>query len=330
LWSANREAVLHQLEERGIRIIHNAIVQEVQQQSMTVQVTPPPQSESDEESGDTQKHEREQRDSSRRLVVYEFTHCVWATGADCHHPLSSSLREQGLALSDRGWIAVNDCFQSSSHPYVFASGDCCAMEMQSSKEKKTASQSPSQSQSQSPAASSSRPHSSSQPKAGVYAVRAGPILLENLTRYLLNDDKSSLQSYVPQTDFLKLLGCGDGTAQGFRFGIPFSGKWVFQLKNAIDRTFIDLFKQENLPELINGQVYAASQQFDTVSAEDRPAMMLPMDAALLLQRTDDYVDYQQAWDILREMTKNETYREEVIVCYQQDQNTNSTRIMRHE
>ena len=99
---------------------------------------------------------------------------------------------------------------------------------------------------------------------------------------------------------------------------------------------MDLFKQENLPELIddnNGQfVYDASQQFDTVvSAEYRPSpMMLPMDAAILLQRTDDYVDYQQAWDILREMTKNETYREEVIVCYQQDQNTNSTRIMRNE
>ena len=201
--ATNREALLHQLQERGIRIINNAIVQEVQENSMTVQVTQPqPQSELGEESGDTQEREceREQHDSSSRLVVYEFTHCVWATGADCHPPLSSSLREQGLALSDRGWIAVNDCFQSSSHPYVFASGDCCAMTSSASASSSSAPPPP--------------PHSS-QPKAGVYAVRAGPILLENLTRYLLHDDdttSSSLQAYVPQPDFLKLLGCGDGTA----------------------------------------------------------------------------------------------------------------------
>jgi hypothetical protein len=37
------------------------------------------------------------------------------------------------------------------------------------------------------------------------------------------------------------------------------GKWVFQIKDVIDNNFMDLFKVENLPELVEGQPYNASQ-----------------------------------------------------------------------
>jgi selenide,water dikinase len=63
----------------------------------------------------------------------------------------------------------------------------------------------------------------SPPKAGVYAVRSGPILITNLVRSLIGDDgdnRLELVQYTPQDEFLKLLMCGDGTALGFRFGIP--------------------------------------------------------------------------------------------------------------
>jgi hypothetical protein len=155
---------------------------------------------------------------------------------------------------------------------------------------------------------------SSPPKAGVYAVRAGPILIENLTRFLSSkcgdDNSPSLKAYVPQGDFLKLLACGDGKALGFRFGIPIYGRWVFQLKDAIDRSFMDLFRKENLPELIEGQPYDTSQYDD--SGDDRPSPLSSIDAAILLQRTDDDVDFRQAWNVLKDMAENDNYRDKVL------------------
>ena len=58
-----------------------------------------------------------------------------------------------------------------------------------------------------------------------------------------------LTPYEPQDDFLKLIVCGDGKAFGFRFGIPIYGKWVFQMKNAIDISFMNLFQPNFLPKL---------------------------------------------------------------------------------
>ncbi len=260
---ANRESLLERLEERNISIINNAIVSRIHQDSLLL------------ESGD----------------LVEFTHCLWATGAECHSEPVNSLRQGGLAISERGWIKVNESFQSTSHPFVFAAGDCCTMERSGG--------------------------GSPPPKAGVYAVRAGPVLIENLTRFLDcgtpsangNNGVPSLEKYVPQKDFLKLLACGDGKALGFRFGIPIYGKWVFELKDAIDRSFLDLFKLENLPELIHGQPYDTSQ-YDASS--NRPFPIPPVEAAALLQRTDDDVDFNRAWNVIRDMADDTVYQNSVL------------------
>ena len=262
---ANREALLQQLEERGICVVNNVKVNRVDPDSVLL------------ESGD-------------RLG---FTHCLWATGAECHSGLAHALREQKLDVSERGWICVNESFQSSSHPFVFAAGDCCTMDIPGG--------------------------GRSLPKAGVYAVRAGPILIENLTRFLgygnngnddtSDDTSSSLTKYVPQKDFLKLLACGDGKALGFRFGIPIYGKWVFELKDAIDRSFLDMFRRENLPELELGQCYD-NAQYD--ASPNRPPPLPSMEAAVLLQRSDDDVDFQKAWNVLRDMAEDDAYRDNVL------------------
>jgi selenide,water dikinase len=75
-------------------------------------------------------------------------------------------------------------------------------------------------------------------KASVYAVRAGPVLIENLVSFVLH---KQMMDYAPQDDFLKLIICGDGTALVFHSGIPLYGKWVMQLKDAIDQMFMNLF-----------------------------------------------------------------------------------------
>lgn len=125
-----------------------------------------------------------------------YTHCIWATGAEAHE-LSWELSEQcGLFIAkDRGWILVNKHLQSISHPFIFAAGDCCEMI-----HRKT-------------------------PKAGVYAVRSGPILIQNLMNSI--EGRNNLVEYTPQDDFLKLLMCGDGTAIGFRFGVAFVSRVHF-------------------------------------------------------------------------------------------------------
>lgn len=254
---ANQKALMDRLDERNIKTVYDATVTRIDEDSLLL-------------------------DSGER---FDFTHCIFATGAGCHSQLSLSLRDHGLAVSDRGWIKVNESFQSISHPFVFAAGDCCTLELPGG--------------------------ARSPPKAGVYAVRAGPILIENLTRYLYSSDDSglSLEKFAPQDDFLKLLACGDGKALGFRFGIPIYGKWVYQLKDTIDRSFMDLFKLENLPELVPGQPYDTSQ-YDAVSY--RPPPIPATEAAAILKRTDDDVDYETAWNVLRDMAQDDTYKDTVL------------------
>merc|ERR1712176_316982 len=98
---ANRNAILQRLEERGIYIINNSKVCQVDEDSLLLE-------------------------SGERIG---FTHCLWATGAESHSELAFSLRDHGLAVSETGWIRVNKNLQSVSHPYIFAAGDCCTMEL---------------------------------------------------------------------------------------------------------------------------------------------------------------------------------------------------------
>jgi len=67
-----------------------------------------------------------------------------------------------------GYFRVNDFLQSTSHPNVFAGGDCITME--------------------------SYAEENFPPKAGVYAVRAGPFIAQNIVKYLKEEEMSP---YVP-------------------------------------------------------------------------------------------------------------------------------------
>jgi len=220
-----------------------------------------------------------------------YTHCIWATGASAHS-LTNSLRKEGIAVSRDGWIRVNSTLQSLSHPYIFAAGDCATIENLVNEKTGELRDSP--------------------PKAGVYAVRAGPILIENLTRFF-NSPSPTFIKYKPQDDFLKLLSCGDGTALGFRFGIPIQGPWVWQLKNTIDQLFMDLFKKENLPDLRLNKM--PKGEYDTSQYDDALEILpslTPEDAATLLMRTDANVDFQLAWGLIRKMNYDLDFRNKVL------------------
>ena len=253
-----RQALRKVLSDRNIDVQHQAQVQEITKDQITL------------ENGQN----------------IPYSHIVWATGAN-RHPLADRLRERGIAVSDRGWIRVGPTLQSVSHPEIFAAGDCCTIE----------------------GLPDNKP---SPPKAGVYAVRAGPILIENLTGYLAGKSQDALIKYNPQSDFLKLLMAGDGTALGIRFGLPLFGKWVWLLKDNIDVMFMDLFQARNLPVLDESKTgdKLDTSQYD--AAEDNKPRLDPKEAADLLLRTDDDVDFQAAWSVLRNMMKDEEYKNIVL------------------
>ena len=78
-------------------------------------------------------------------------------------------------------------------------------------------------------------------KAGVYAVRQGPVLARNLLRRLAGRE---LLDYRPQEHFLALLATGDGEAILSWRGLAASGRWVWKLKDSIDRRWMSRFIEE--------------------------------------------------------------------------------------
>jgi len=135
---------------------------------------------------------------------------VWVTGAAGH----DFVRASGLPLDTRGFLRVRDTLQVEGHDAIFAAGDC--------------------------ATPVEHPRL---PKAGVYAVRQGPVLAHNLCAAL---EGRPLRPYRPQRDFLALLNLGDGTAVGSKWGLAFEGRAVMRLKDWIDRRFMALFSAEAL------------------------------------------------------------------------------------
>ena len=136
---------------------------------------------------------------------------IWSTGA-APVPLLQQLQ---LDTDDRGFLLTHPTLQSVTSPHVFAVGDTGTIANQKT------------------------------PKAGVHAVRQGPVLWENLQRALAG---TPLQRYRPQHSFLQLLNLGDGTAIGQWKALAFSGHWVMRLKHHIDTTFMEKFQPRPMLE----------------------------------------------------------------------------------
>ena len=118
------------------------------------------------------------------------------------------LRDSGLALDTQGFVAVDAFQRSTSHPQVFAAGDVASRQ------------------------------DVTRPRSGVYAVRSGPPLNQNV-RAVLAGIKP--RPYLPQDKSLNLLSCGDQSAIASWGNGSAQGRWLWWLKDRIDRGFIQKY-----------------------------------------------------------------------------------------
>ena len=132
---------------------------------------------------------------------------LWATGAAPPAWLAAS----GLPRDAAGFLQVEETLRVTGQDAVFAAGDIAGFT------------------------------AGALPKAGVHAVRQGPVLARNLRAAA---EGGTLTAHRPQQGALVLLSLGDGTAIGTRNGIVVRGRWVWQWKDWIDRRFMQRYAED--------------------------------------------------------------------------------------
>ncbi|ANU23302.1 FAD-dependent oxidoreductase [Planococcus donghaensis] len=131
---------------------------------------------------------------------------LWLTGPKSFDLFQSS----GLTTDEDGYLLVNEMLQNNQHPEIFGAGDCVTID-------------------QYPALA----------KNGVYAVRQGPILWENIKKSLT---KGQLVRFTPQKRYISILSTGDGEAFLSYGSQLFHGKIPWKIKQYIDRKFMKKYK----------------------------------------------------------------------------------------
>jgi selenide,water dikinase len=152
-----------------------------------------------------------------RGEMLEADEIVWVTRAGG----APWLRDTELELDADGFIRVTDTLQTVTDPNIFAAGDVASMINYPLE------------------------------KAGVFAVRQGPPLAENLRRAVQG---RPLEPFRPQGRWLALISTGDRHAVASRGPLCLQGDWVWRWKDWIDRRFMRKFSE--FPEM-NAQPGAA-------------------------------------------------------------------------
>lgn len=121
--------------------------------------------------------------------------------------------EIDLPKSPDGFLKVNTFLQSAADTRIFAAGDCISF----------------------PVFQDDRPL----PRAGVYAVRQGPVLAHNLHATLTG---KKMRNYTAQENHLAILSLHPNNAVGIKGKRVFAGPLIANLKDAIDRRFIARYR----------------------------------------------------------------------------------------
>ncbi len=138
-------------------------------------------------------------------TLHDFDLIIWATSAIAPELLSVF----DLDIDDRGFLKTRPTLQTVADDNIFAVGDSGTMV------------------------------DFDLPKAGVFAVRQGPVLWDNLQRAVW---QRKLVTYQPQQSFLKLINTADGKTIAERGQRSFYGRWCWHLKNRIDKKFMRMYQ----------------------------------------------------------------------------------------
>jgi selenide,water dikinase len=158
---------------------------------------------------------------------------LWVTNAVGPPLLAAS----GLMCDAAGCVVVDAGLRSRGHDFVFAAGDCASID------------------------------GAPRPKAGVWAVRAGPVLTANLRRAARGKRP---RPWRPQTEALAIIGLGHGRAIGWRNSMTVSGRFVAWYKDWIDGRFLRRYAPAALPR-------------QDVRAEPAQVSLDPADIAVLAE-----------------------------------------------
>jgi NADH dehydrogenase FAD-containing subunit len=166
--------------------------------------------------------ERVSRISSEGMVVdgssEQVDIAVLATGVVPSRIFSDS----DLPLGTDGSLAVNAHLHALGYREIFGGGDCVWFTPRSL------------------------------PRAGVFAVRQGPVLVHNVAASLDHGPAARLKAFSPGGAYLLLLNLGDDTALFWRriagLHVVYRSESAYRLKDKIDRAFMDRFMTKGVSE----------------------------------------------------------------------------------
>ncbi|KAK9902254.1 hypothetical protein WJX75_009733 [Coccomyxa subellipsoidea] len=165
-------------------------------------------------------------------IAEPFDEALWCTQAAA----PAWLRDTGLPLDSAGFIRIDESLRAEGVENVFAVGDV--------------------------ANSVKHPR----PKAGVYAVRQGPPLADNLRRLLTGE---RLRPFVPQSTHLGLISTGDKYAVATKGWLCFEAAWLWTWKDRIDRAWMAKYGDDLDFSMRNSMGKGAPKQ-DAVAAAAGP------------------------------------------------------------
>lgn len=146
-------------------------------------------------------------DRGGKAVPIPANAVVWATGSAA----PAWLAEGGLPVDAHGYLPVDATLRVVGTERVFAAGDVATVT-----------------------------HAPDTPKAGVYAVRMGPHLVESL-RHAVGRGPAP-REFAPQRRWLSLMNVGDGSAIASWGPLALRARWAMRLKDTIDKRFIERFR----------------------------------------------------------------------------------------
>ena len=141
----------------------------------------------------------------------EVAEVIWATGVVAPALLATS----GLAVDATGCAIVAPTLLCEGQHGIFAAGDCASL------------------------------LGAPRPKAGVWAVRAGAVLDDNLRRQLAG---KPLRAWRPQTDALAILDLANGRAVAWRGMLGFAGTLALAWKQRIDRRWMAMYDMPTMTQ----------------------------------------------------------------------------------